>query len=157
MGVIKSARSLWKNICVNCGSEPAPRPKRVRYAIRFHQKSDGNQANYFIGRRRQRTIRYAHAKLSKATLAEPTEGVRGGRTLPSGVRTSRARKIIRGLKEGLTEEEQYAVADRVVGQLKERGDPWRLNDEAPAATPPSTSQHPIPTSSKQRPRLQPNV
>ena len=42
----------------------------------------------------------------------------------------RSRKIIRGLKEGLTEEERYAVADHAVAQLKERGDPWRLNEEA---------------------------
>ena len=41
----------------------------------------------------------------------------------------RSRKIIRGLKEGLTEEERYAVADHAVAQLKERGDPWRLNEE----------------------------
>ena len=50
----------------------------------------------------------------------------------------RARKIIRGLKEGLTEEERYAVADHAVAQLKERGDPWELNEEAPTAKPPST-------------------
>ncbi len=37
----------------------------------------------------------------------------------------RSRKIIRGLKEGLTEAERYAVADHTVTQLKERGDPWR--------------------------------
>src|SRR6476619_8633583 len=37
----------------------------------------------------------------------------------------RSRKIIRGLKEGLTEDERYAVADHAVAQLKERGDPWR--------------------------------
>ena len=43
----------------------------------------------------------------------------------------RSRKIIRGLKEGLTEEERFAVADHAVAQLKERGDPWRLNEEAP--------------------------
>jgi hypothetical protein len=41
----------------------------------------------------------------------------------------RSRPIIRGLKAGLTEEEQYAVADHAVAQLKERGDPWRLNEE----------------------------
>ena len=50
----------------------------------------------------------------------------------------RSRKIIRGLKEGLTEEERYAVADHAVAQLKERGDPWRLNKEAPTAKPSST-------------------
>jgi hypothetical protein len=50
----------------------------------------------------------------------------------------RARKIIRGLKEGLTEEERFAVADHTVAQLKARGDPWRLNEEAPTAKPPST-------------------
>jgi hypothetical protein len=38
----------------------------------------------------------------------------------------RSRKIISGLKEGLTEEERYAVADHTVAQLKERGDPWRI-------------------------------
>ena len=42
----------------------------------------------------------------------------------------RSRKIIRGLKEGLSEEERFAVADHTVAQLKQRGDPWRLNDEA---------------------------
>jgi len=50
----------------------------------------------------------------------------------------RSRKIIRGLKQGLTEEERFAVADQTVEQLKERGDPWRLNEEAPAAKPPTT-------------------
>ena len=50
----------------------------------------------------------------------------------------RSRKIIRGLKEGLNEDERYAVADHAIEQLKERGDPWRLNEEAPTAKPPST-------------------
>ena len=50
----------------------------------------------------------------------------------------RSRKIIRGLKEGLTEEERYAVADHAVAQLKERGDRRRLNEEARTAEPPST-------------------
>jgi hypothetical protein len=49
-----------------------------------------------------------------------------------------SRKIVRGLKESLTEDERYAVADHAVAQLKARGDPWRLNDEAPTAKPPST-------------------
>jgi hypothetical protein len=40
----------------------------------------------------------------------------------------RSRKVIRGLKEGLTEDERFAVADHAVAQLKERGDPWRLNE-----------------------------
>ena len=50
----------------------------------------------------------------------------------------RSRKIIRGLKQGLTEEERYAVADHAVAQLKECGDLWRLNEEARTAGPPST-------------------
>jgi hypothetical protein len=41
----------------------------------------------------------------------------------------RARKIIRGLKQGLTEDERYAVADHVIEQLKAHGDPWELNGE----------------------------
>jgi hypothetical protein len=50
----------------------------------------------------------------------------------------RARKIVRGLKDGLTEEERYAVADHVVEQLKQRGDPWHLNDEAKRGSAPTT-------------------
>jgi hypothetical protein len=50
----------------------------------------------------------------------------------------RSRRIIPGLKVGLTEEERYAVADHAVAQLRERDDPWRLNEEAPTAGPPST-------------------
>ena len=46
---------------------------------------------------------------------------------------------IRGLKrQGLTEEERFAVADHTVAQLKQRGDPWRPNEEAKPAPPPST-------------------
>jgi hypothetical protein len=37
------------------------------------------------------------------------------------------------LRHGLTEDERYAVADHVVAQLKDGGDPWRLADEAPPA------------------------
>jgi hypothetical protein len=50
----------------------------------------------------------------------------------------RSRKIVRGLKQGLSEDERFAVADHTVAQLKERGDQWRLNEEAKAAPPPST-------------------
>jgi hypothetical protein len=50
----------------------------------------------------------------------------------------RSRKVIPGLKQGRTEQERYAVADHTVAQLKERGDPWRLNDEQATAKPPST-------------------
>jgi hypothetical protein len=50
----------------------------------------------------------------------------------------RARKIIRGLKQGLTEDERYAVADHVVEQLKEHGDPWRLNEETKSRAAPTT-------------------
>jgi hypothetical protein len=49
----------------------------------------------------------------------------------------RSRKIICGLKEGLTEEERL-VADHTVEQLKERGDPWRLNEDQPTARAPTT-------------------
>jgi hypothetical protein len=50
----------------------------------------------------------------------------------------RARKIVRGRKQELTEAEHYAVADHVVQQLKERGDPWHLNEEAKPARAPTT-------------------
>ena len=42
----------------------------------------------------------------------------------------RARKIVRGLKEGLTEAERYAVADQVVSQLKQHGDSGTKGREA---------------------------
>ena len=47
-------------------------------------------------------------------------------------------EIVRGLRHGLTEEERYAVADQVVAQLREHGDPWRLADEAKKGSAPST-------------------
>jgi hypothetical protein len=43
----------------------------------------------------------------------------------------KARKIVRGLRQGLTEQERYAVADDVVRRLQERGDPWKLSEELP--------------------------
>lgn len=42
---------------------------------------------------------------------------------------SHAVKIVRGLRQGLTEPERYAVADHVVMQLQEHGDPWKLSEE----------------------------
>jgi hypothetical protein len=51
---------------------------------------------------------------------------------------SRAAKIVRGLRQGLTEDERYAVADHVVAQLKDSGDPWRLADEAQPKIGPTT-------------------
>jgi hypothetical protein len=42
-----------------------------------------------------------------------------------------ARKPVRGLREEMTEEERYRVADDVVHRLKQRGDPWRLSDDLP--------------------------
>ena len=50
----------------------------------------------------------------------------------------RSRKAIRGLKQGVSEEVRYAVADHVVAQPKERADPWRLNEEVKPAPAPST-------------------
>lgn len=47
---------------------------------------------------------------------------------------SRAAKIVRGLRQGLTEDKRRAVAEHVVRQLKARGDPWRLSDEARPGT-----------------------
>jgi hypothetical protein len=50
----------------------------------------------------------------------------------------RASKIVRGAKAGLTEPERYAIADPVVDQLMQRGDPWGLREEAEHAAPHST-------------------
>ena len=40
----------------------------------------------------------------------------------------RARKVVRGLRQGLSEDERFAVADSAVDELKRYGDPWRLNE-----------------------------
>jgi len=42
-----------------------------------------------------------------------------------------ARKLVRGLPQELTEEERYRVANDVVHQLKQYGDPWRLSEDLP--------------------------
>jgi len=57
----------------------------------------------------------------------------------------RARKLVRGLRQGLSEEERYAVADDVVHRLQQHGDPWRLSEELPDgikghSTPPMQSR-----------------
>jgi hypothetical protein len=46
----------------------------------------------------------------------------------------KARKVVRGLREGLTEDERYAMADAVVWRLKDHGDPWKLSEDLPAQT-----------------------
>ena len=50
----------------------------------------------------------------------------------------RAVKIVRGYGRGLPEAERCAVTDHVVSQLKEDGDPWRLNDGAKPKSGPTT-------------------
>jgi hypothetical protein len=38
-----------------------------------------------------------------------------------------ASKLVRGLRQGLSEDERYRIADDVVDRLKQ-GDPWRLSE-----------------------------
>jgi hypothetical protein len=45
----------------------------------------------------------------------------------------RARKLVRGLRQGLSEEERFLVADDVVHQLQQHGDPWALSQELPSS------------------------
>ena len=71
-------------------------------------------------------------------LVDDAGTTRSATAIPGAFALRRSRKIIRGLKEGLTEEERYAVAEHAVAQLKECGDPWRLNEETRTAGPPST-------------------
>jgi hypothetical protein len=42
-----------------------------------------------------------------------------------------ARKLARGLRQGLSEAERYRVADDVVHRLQQNGDPWRLSEDLP--------------------------
>jgi hypothetical protein len=41
------------------------------------------------------------------------------------------RKLVRGLRQGLSEEERYQIADNVVQRLQQHGDPWRLSEKLP--------------------------
>jgi hypothetical protein len=59
----------------------------------------------------------------------------------------RARKLVRGLRQGLSEEERYRVADDVIDRLKQHGDPWRLSDDLPPPTGKGFSTPPKPCSS----------
>ena len=43
----------------------------------------------------------------------------------------RAVKLVRGLRQGLTNDERHAVADDAVQEMKKYGDPWRLSEEMP--------------------------
>jgi hypothetical protein len=43
-------------------------------------------------------------------------------------------KLVRGLRQGLSEDERYRVADDVVRQLQPHGDPWRLSEDLPGVT-----------------------
>ena len=42
-----------------------------------------------------------------------------------------ARKLVRGLRHELSEEERFRVADDVVHRLQQHGDPWRLSEDLP--------------------------
>jgi hypothetical protein len=46
----------------------------------------------------------------------------------------RARKLVRGLRHELSEDERFLVADDVVHQLQQHGDPWALSQELPTIT-----------------------
>ena len=46
----------------------------------------------------------------------------------------RARKLVRGLRQGLSENERFLIADDVVQRLQQYGDPWDLSQELPPTT-----------------------
>jgi hypothetical protein len=43
----------------------------------------------------------------------------------------RARKIVKGLSQSLTQDERSAVAQRAVDELRRHGDQWKLDEELP--------------------------
>jgi hypothetical protein len=45
-------------------------------------------------------------------------------------------KVVRGLRHGLRSEERHAVAERAVEEMKQYGDPWRLNEPVEWEGPP---------------------
>jgi hypothetical protein len=55
----------------------------------------------------------------------------------------RARKLVRGLRHELSEDERYLIADDVVQSLQQHGDPWALSQELPSTTGKSHSTPPM--------------
>ena len=55
----------------------------------------------------------------------------------------RARKLVRGLRQELSEEERFQVADDVVHQLQQHGDPWALSQELPSSIGKAHSTPPV--------------
>lgn len=45
-----------------------------------------------------------------------------------------ARTPVRGLRQSMSEEERFRVADDVVDRLQKHGDPWRLSEDLPNVT-----------------------
>ena len=43
----------------------------------------------------------------------------------------RAKKVVRGLHLSLSKDERKAVAQRAVDELRQHGDPWKLDEEMP--------------------------
>lgn len=56
------------------------------------------------------------------------EKARGFASLYRSLRFKEREEASQGLRQGLTEEERYRVADDVVNQLQGGGDPWRLSE-----------------------------
>jgi hypothetical protein len=44
--------------------------------------------------------------------------------------------VVRGLRYGLTPEDKCAVAERAVEEMKQYGDPWKLNEPVEWEGPP---------------------
>jgi hypothetical protein len=59
-----------------------------------------------------------------------------------------ASKPVRGLRQGLSEEERYRVADDVVDRLQKHGDPWHLSEDLPEVTGKGYSTPPTETPTK---------
>ena len=62
----------------------------------------------------------SRCRMRQTTLSTQNRRARYG----TAFALSRAVKVGHGLREGLTEAERCAVADHVVAQPRERGDPW---------------------------------
>ena len=55
----------------------------------------------------------------------------------------RARKLARGLRQGLSDDERYQIADDVAHRLQQHGDTWGLSQELPDVTGKGHSTPPV--------------
>jgi uncharacterized protein (DUF1810 family) len=122
-----------------------PQPHAQRYAIQDLDQAKRYLADPILGSRLRQDVRLVMGHLvmgHKDNLALEILGspddlkFRSCLTLFAQAASNSADRML--FEQALHQFYESPVADHVVTQLKDRGDPWRLNEDAPTAKPSST-------------------